>query len=58
MEYLSKRRIVHGDIAARNILLTHDFVVKIADFGLSKKFDVEDNETLQQPIWSLAPVFI
>ena len=43
MEYLSKRRVMHGDLAARNILLCHlgdhdkNIVAKVADFGLSKK---------------------
>ena len=36
MEYLSNKRIVHGDLAARNILLAEDNVVKICDFGLAK----------------------
>ena len=30
-------QIVHGDLAARNILVFTDHVVKISDFGLSKK---------------------
>ncbi|CAL4139142.1 unnamed protein product, partial [Meganyctiphanes norvegica] len=36
MEYLSKRKVLHGDLAARNLLLTNDNVVKISDFGLSR----------------------
>ena len=28
--------IVHGDLAARNVLLCQDFKAKISDFGLSK----------------------
>ncbi len=36
MEYLSNKRIVHGDLATRNILLAEDNVVKICDFGLAK----------------------
>ncbi|XP_064394623.1 uncharacterized protein LOC135341873 isoform X2 [Halichondria panicea] len=42
MEYLARKEFVHRDIAARNILLTDDFVCKIADFGLSR--DLEDEE--------------
>ena len=44
MEYLSENKIMHGDLAARNILLDDNLmnsgppVAKIADFGLSKKF--------------------
>lgn len=36
MEYLASRKVIHGDLAARNILLCEDNIVKICDFGLSK----------------------
>jgi serine/threonine protein kinase len=37
MDHLGKCRVVHFDLAARNVLLTHpEEIVKIADFGLSK----------------------
>ncbi|GFS49597.1 fibroblast growth factor receptor [Trichonephila inaurata madagascariensis] len=36
MEYISSLKLIHRDIAARNILLFDDRRVKIADFGLSK----------------------
>ncbi|XP_071744037.1 insulin receptor isoform X2 [Lepeophtheirus salmonis] len=35
MAYISKQRVVHGDLAARNCMISHDLVVKIGDFGLS-----------------------
>ncbi|KAJ8029437.1 Myoblast growth factor receptor egl-15 [Holothuria leucospilota] len=35
MEYLSKTRYYHGDLAARNILVGENLVVKISDFGLA-----------------------
>ena len=44
MEFLSKQNIMHGDLAARNIMLDENHVqfsrhiAKIADFGLSKRF--------------------
>lgn len=31
------RQVLHGDLAARNVLLADDDVVKIADFGLSRQ---------------------
>uniref|UniRef100_A0AC34FTN0 Protein kinase domain-containing protein n=1 Tax=Panagrolaimus sp. ES5 TaxID=591445 RepID=A0AC34FTN0_9BILA len=35
MEYISSLGIVHKDLAARNILMTKSFEVKISDFGLA-----------------------
>ncbi|XP_078051779.1 fibroblast growth factor receptor 4-like [Augochlora pura] len=42
MEYLSQRRVLHGDLAARNILLADDNVAKICDFGLAKSMYKEE----------------
>ena len=36
LDYLSKKRFVHRDIATRNCLVDSHFVCKIADFGLSR----------------------
>ncbi|XP_049766457.1 mast/stem cell growth factor receptor kita-like [Schistocerca cancellata] len=36
MDYLAQRKVLHGDLAARNILLADGNVVKICDFGLAK----------------------
>ena len=37
MEFLAKKFIHHGDLAARNVLLTDSLVAKISDFGLSRR---------------------
>ncbi|CAL8094560.1 unnamed protein product [Orchesella dallaii] len=37
MEFLEEKKVVHGDLAARNVLLDHKKVAKISDFGLSTK---------------------
>ena len=37
MDFLSNRNIYHGDLAARNILLTDSLIAKISDFGLSRR---------------------
>lgn len=43
MDYLSQRKVLHGDLAARNILLAENNVVKICDFGLAKTMYKDDN---------------
>ncbi|ODM97481.1 Tyrosine-protein kinase transforming protein kit [Orchesella cincta] len=36
MEYLATKKVVHGDLSARNVLVTADGKAKVADFGLSR----------------------
>lgn len=43
MQYLASRKVLHGDLAARNILLCDDNVVKVCDFGLARTLYKTDN---------------
>ncbi|XP_077989993.1 uncharacterized protein LOC144444445 isoform X2 [Glandiceps talaboti] len=36
MAFLREKKIVHRDVAARNVLITDEYVAKIGDFGLSR----------------------
>ena len=40
LNYLADIGIIHRDVALRNMLLTNNDVVKIADFGLAVRFVV------------------
>ena len=65
MDYLTGKGIYHGDLAARNVLLTESLNAKISDFGIShryynnltvpqKLFTNDENGTVMLPIKWLA----
>ncbi|CAG0893546.1 unnamed protein product [Darwinula stevensoni] len=47
MEYLVSRKVVHRDLATRNILLAEENIVKISDFGLARDI-YEGNQYAQK----------
>lgn len=50
MDYLSSNKVVHGDLAARNVLLCAGNIVKICGFGLSKSIYKNENyEKIRHP---------
>ena len=50
MDYLVSKKVIHCDLAARNILLADDGVVKVADFGLARQLFNDYNYKKQQPV--------
>ncbi|XP_065920092.1 fibroblast growth factor receptor homolog 1-like isoform X2 [Dysidea avara] len=54
MEHLEKLKIVHRDVAARNILIAEDFCLKICDFGMAK--DVQESECYRKLDEEIIPV--
>ncbi|VDM81845.1 unnamed protein product [Strongylus vulgaris] len=56
MEYLHKCSVLHRDIAARNCLYDKDKIVKISDFGLSRRGSTYKMQTAKKmPIKWMAP---
>jgi serine/threonine protein kinase len=51
MDFLVSKQVLHGDLAARNVLLAYDGVVKVADFGLARQFYVDYDYIKQQQVW-------
>jgi len=43
MAHLGSHSFVHRDLAARNVLLGSGMICKVADFGLSRRVQTEDN---------------
>lgn len=45
MKFLESKRLVHSDLAARNVLVGRNKVVKISDFGLARILNGESNDS-------------
>lgn len=60
MEYLEDQHIIHRDIAARNMAVNKNDIVKISDFGLAKQQDIywpksQFSATTELPVKWTAP---
>ena len=58
MAYLEQMKIIHKDLAARNVMLTEFKRAKVGDFGLSKPDDDDDGSDQFPLNWSAPEVVI
>eukprot|EP00019_Armaparvus_languidus_P013333 CAMPEP_0168584814 /NCGR_PEP_ID=MMETSP0420-20121227/3345_1 /TAXON_ID=498008 /ORGANISM="Pessonella sp." /LENGTH=547 /DNA_ID=CAMNT_0008619651 /DNA_START=159 /DNA_END=1802 /DNA_ORIENTATION=- len=54
--HLHQEDVIHRDIAARNVLLTKDFVAQVTDFGLSRLRGNEEDRSYDTTLSSLGPI--
>ena len=57
-EYLAQRKIVHRELAAKKILVSQDWNLKISDFGIPTDVFEElyhENEKARLPVRWMAP---
>eukprot|EP01103_Thecamoeba_quadrilineata_P006373 TRINITY_DN1609_c0_g1_i1.p1 TRINITY_DN1609_c0_g1~~TRINITY_DN1609_c0_g1_i1.p1 ORF type:complete len:748 (-),score=106.55 TRINITY_DN1609_c0_g1_i1:1445-3688(-) len=54
LKYLHRKKVIHRDVKAANILLNERAMVKIADFGVSQNLNANPNESIGTPLW-MAP---
>jgi serine/threonine protein kinase len=57
VEYCHSKKIIHRDLKPQNILVNKDLVIKLGDFGLSRKLSFEKRPYTQEvlSLWYRAP---
>lgn len=56
MEHLESKKLLHRDLAGRNILVSEDSVAKVSDFGLAvAKVSSTTPDNLKLPVKWTAP---
>ncbi|KAI9560161.1 hypothetical protein GHT06_014172 [Daphnia sinensis] len=56
MEYIYSKGVVHRDLAARNVLVDHNKLCKVADFGLSRSVRDTAGEMYEQRVKGALPI--
>nr|CAH0113242.1 unnamed protein product [Daphnia galeata] len=56
MEYIYSKGVVHRDLAARNVLVDHNKLCKVADFGLSRSVRDSAGEMYEQRVKGALPI--
>jgi serine/threonine protein kinase len=56
LAHLHAQKVIHRDVAARNVLLGVGFVAKIADFGLSRSVSGEDSDDEGKTVQAVGPL--
>lgn len=51
MYHISRERIIHKDLAARNVFLSKSYDVKVGDFGLAKLMGTESGAAVGPIKW-------
>ena len=49
----SPPKVLHGDLAARNVLLAEGGIVKVADFGLARQMEDYEYKKKEDVIYSI-----
>ncbi|XP_013856158.1 megakaryocyte-associated tyrosine-protein kinase [Austrofundulus limnaeus] len=52
MEYLESKKLVHRDLATRNVLVSDDSVAKVSDFGLTKPDSKQPDKAMLPVKWT------
>ncbi|THH18203.1 hypothetical protein EW146_g2746 [Bondarzewia mesenterica] len=58
VQFLHKRGVVHNDIKPANILISHDHVPVLVDFGFAEKYDVKSSKAFHSNLTYGTPEYL